>query len=241
MNELSSNARMLVNAARDEAGLAAEERARLRVRVLATAGAASASVAAGFFAKVASAKAFGVSLATWGGVVAVTMAAAGAVYTLTHVSASPSKTAIPASVAPHVNAAAPAVASSEAALPPAPNATSASPSRDRDTPTRGSRALQPKARVTPSPVAQTGFAEDARLLRDVHAALSAGESQRALSLLEARETDPTSGVLAEEREAAKIVTLCQLGRHDARVAANEFLAKHGTSPLAERVRRACPK
>jgi RNA polymerase sigma-70 factor (ECF subfamily) len=127
----------------------------------------------------------------------------------------------------------------------APTTTSLSTTNGSAAP-RGSRGAQTesKARTTPAPSADAEFAEfaeDARLLRDVRAALAAGHAERALSLLEARATISASGVFAEEREAARIVTLCTLGRRaEASAAANQFLAQHGSSPLGERVRRACP-
>ena len=103
-----------------------------------------------------------------------------------------------------------------------------------------SRSVDTKSHAVPVPSADTTFADDARLLRDVRAALAAGQNERALSLLDSRKASLPEGALAEEREAARIVTLCKLGKGaEARARATRFLALHGSSPLAERVRRAC--
>jgi hypothetical protein len=238
MNELSSHGRALVNAARDEAGLAPEERARLRARVLSTASVAGTSLTGFLLAKAAAAKAFASSGAVWGAL-AVTVTVVGAVYTVAHVLPGYPENVPPD--APRTNIAPRPIAPAVAPASTLPSLPSPSLPRDDELPTSRSRSVAAKVRAAPSASAETGFAEDARLLRDVRVALAAGEGDRALSLLEAREANKASGVFAEEREAAKIVTLCALGRQEAPAAATRFLTTHGTSPLAERVRRACSK
>jgi hypothetical protein len=234
MSELSSDGKSLVNAARDEAGLAPEERAQLRARVLATASVAGTSLAGSLFAKAAAAKVIGSSGALWTALATATVV--GAVYAVAHVS--PHHAEDVPSVAPQTNV---APRPSAPSVVPAATAPAPPPARD-DEPRMGrQRAVPAKARAATPASADTGFAEDARLLRDVRVALAAGEGERALSLLETREGNKASGVFAEEREAAKIVTLCALGRQEAHAAAARFLTTHGTSPLAERVRRACSK
>jgi len=105
---------------------------------------------------------------------------------------------------------------------------------------RAAAHRRPAAPLTRAGSADSGFGEDARLLREVHAALSSGEQERALALLDARRAKGGLGALAEEREAARVVTLCELGRQaEARSAAQLFLAQHPSSPLSERVRRSC--
>jgi len=105
---------------------------------------------------------------------------------------------------------------------------------------RAAPERRPAAPLARAGSATSGFGEDARLLREVHAALSSGEQERALSLLDARRAKGGLGALAEEREAARVVTLCELGRQaEARSAAQHFLAQHPNSPLSERVRRSC--
>jgi hypothetical protein len=298
MNELGSTAKTLVTAARDEAGLTPEERARLRARVLATASAGGASLLASLLTKVAAAKPLGMSVVTWGAL-AATVAGAGTVYTLTrpppatpaighpgqsdaerHERPTAQRPAQSAAEHPSHSAAErperptderpgqPAVVRPERPTDERPGQPAVAlldrPAAERlvargsdgtaartgseELRRRPERSLETKPRASAPASAPTsaqgadpGFAEDARLLRDVRAALAAGQSDRALSLLEAREANAASGVFAEEREAAKIVTLCELGRPEARVAAARFLKAHATSPLAERVRRACPR
>jgi hypothetical protein len=238
MNDLSFDGKALVDAARNEAGLAPEERARLRARVLATAGAAGTSVAGSLFAKLAAAKALVSSGAVWGVVIATVTVVAG-VYTVTRVS--PTRAGKVLFASPRPNSAPLPNASSTETAAAAPSPPSGSLSRDDELRVGRSRSVKAKVRAAPSASSEAGFAEDARLLREVRVALAAGEGDRALSLLEARESNKASGVFAEEREAAKIVTLCALGRQEAHAAATRFLTTHGTSPLAERVRRACSK
>jgi hypothetical protein len=258
MTELSPTAKALVDAARDEVGLPPDQRARVRARVLTTAGAGGASIFGSLFAKAAAAKLLGSPIVAWTAL-AVTVTGAGAAYTLTHGSSHH-----PAMVAEErATTAAPSPEVQRAPIAPAPPATAETVTRETPPVTAPGEEAQPRrarpveakahglpasgttavARSSSAPTenADTGFAEDARLLRDVRAALSSGQGERALTMLTAREANPTSGVFAEERAAAKIVTLCALGRPEARAAAARFLSAHGTSPLAERVRRACPR
>jgi predicted component of type VI protein secretion system len=236
MNELNSDAKALVNAARDEVGLPPEQRARLRARVLSAVSAGSASILGSLFAKAAAAKALGISLLTWG-TLGAAVAAGGTSYVLTHRSASHSEMVVHESAAPRGTE--PVVATTPAA--PVPTITTAASDVEHEPRQSRSRAVDSKVRAAPSPSADSSFAEDARLLRDVRTALAAGQRERALSLLEAREANAAPGVFSEEREAAKIVTLCGMGRPEGRAAASRFFAAHGASPLAERVRRACPR
>ncbi|WP_437725385.1 hypothetical protein [Sorangium sp. So ce861] len=103
------------------------------------------------------------------------------------------------------------------------------------------RAAAPSRSASPASGAlDSGFEEDAKLLRDVRAALGAGKGEEALRMLEARRANPTEGVLGQERAAAHILTLCRLGRAaEARAASERFLRQHPRSPLGERIRRAC--
>jgi hypothetical protein len=240
MSELSDDAKALVNEAREEDGLLPGERARLRARVLATASAGGVSLAGSILSKAAAAKAFGVSVVGWGAV-AVAVAGAGSIYGLTHTAAVHSEAPrLPTPVA-HVQPVSAVVDAPAASALPPPADPPPALERDDKGRTSKSKSVESKTRATPLPSAEASFAEDARLLRDVRAALAAGEGDRALSLLDTRNANPAAGVFAEEREAARIVTLCGLGRREARAAADQFLAAHAASPLAERVRRACPK
>jgi hypothetical protein len=240
MTELGSDAKALVNAARTEGGLPADQRARLRARVLATAGSGGMSVAGSIVAKAAAAKVLGMSVVTWGAV-AATVAGAGSFYAMAHPRTV--HTGTPASKQPAVlmSPAPRAIDAAESPAAPVPTATPHSTARDDRPRASRPKPLDSKERTTAPASADSSFVEDARLLRDVRAALAAGQGERALGLLDARQENPASGVFAEEREAARIVTLCSLRRREAPEAAARFLAAHGSSPLAERVRRACPK
>jgi hypothetical protein len=68
--------------------------------------------------------------------------------------------------------------------------------------------------------------------------MQGGDAARALALLE--EQSAGGAQLREERAAARILALCQLGRADeARAAAAAFLAERPSSPLTDRVRASC--
>lgn len=238
MSDLSTEAEALVRAARGERGLSAEERARVRRRVVRVARGGAFALIVATLAKVTSAKTFGVSTVAWIALAtSVTAVGATAVYRLNRtsdakasmVTAATSRHSIPPS-ARVPNESAPAKPTV------IPQALTSDARIDVTKPRKES-----KAKSTPAASAETNFARDARLLGDVRAALAAGHPDQALSLLDARQNDSGSSVFAEEKQAATIVTLCQLGRKtEARARAKQFLSKHASSPLAERVRRACP-
>lgn len=81
---------------------------------------------------------------------------------------------------------------------------------------------------------------EARLLSRAVEALHAGDAARALSLLDEHGREYPAGVLAEERDAERVIALCQLGRvSDARAAARPFLLGQPSSALGRRVRDSC--
>ena len=102
---------------------------------------------------------------------------------------------------------------------------------------------EPARRAHPvRPVAkETGnLAEEARLLREAEIARRAGDVARATSLLDEHARRFPRGALAIERDAARVLVLCDAGRAtDARRLAARFLRRHPRSPLADRVRSAC--
>jgi hypothetical protein len=78
------------------------------------------------------------------------------------------------------------------------------------------------------------------LLTSAQAAIQRGDYSAALAKLDEHQKAFPSGVLSEERTAARIVALCAAGRQaDARSLATAFLARHPSSPLAPRVRTSC--
>ena len=264
MSDLSTDAKRLLEAARTETGLSPEERARVRSRIFAAVGAGSIA-ATGATAK-ASAK-IALSVKTWlvGGAVAA-LASGGTYYVhgraeqpggaVTTVNAPrgsrartdrPSADPVPGTDPVRVSGAAEpeeatgsstangAAVAEIAKSTPDPTGVSV-PARQRSS----MKAVESIAAPTAS--TGTGFARDALLLRDVRAALASGQPERAMAMLDARGGEHDQGVLGEEREAARIVTLCALGRiREAGEASRRFFAAHGSSPLAERVRRACEK
>jgi hypothetical protein len=97
-----------------------------------------------------------------------------------------------------------------------------------------------RANPEPAPAADTLLAETHRL-REAHGALQGGDPEKALSLLDAPTAETEGQKLREERAAARVLALCKLGRVDeANAEAARFLEKNPRSPLAARVRKACP-
>ncbi len=78
-------------------------------------------------------------------------------------------------------------------------------------------------------------------LREAHGALRGGDPEKALALLSEQAAEVEGQKLREERAAARVLALCKLGRVDeANAEAAAFLAQNPRSPLADRVRNACP-
>jgi hypothetical protein len=87
----------------------------------------------------------------------------------------------------------------------------------------------------PDPLAAEAFA-----LRQAQQAMSAGQAERALSLVAEQDRRFRGGVLVQERAAARIFALCSLGRvAEAREQARTFERRWPRSPLISRVRRGC--
>jgi len=98
----------------------------------------------------------------------------------------------------------------------------------------------PKAVDTPPESADTLIAETQRL-REAHGAMRGGDPEKALALLSEQSAENEGQKLRAERAAARVLALCKLGRVDeAHAEAEAFLAQNPQSPLADRVRKACP-
>jgi hypothetical protein len=230
----------LIRAQRQGVGMSDKQRAANRTRVLSRvlAGGAVGTTVAAKVAAALPAKASGVFAGSWVVRIAVAMAlagAAGGVYVGTR---SP-----PNLAQPHLGAPRAPVARQPAAVEPAAeqpvtpklassgSAAPASASSERAQPLRHPPLA---ASVTPP-----SLAAEVQLMHDVEAALRANQPQRALALLDQHRGD---GFMAEERAAAHVVTLCQLGRSDAaRKEAADFLRARPRSPLAARMRSTCAK
>ncbi len=79
-----------------------------------------------------------------------------------------------------------------------------------------------------------------RLLRAAQKALQKGDSSRALSVLNKHRHQFPGGLLRQEREAARAVALCELGRYkQGRQVAQRLLINSPRSPLAQRIARSC--
>lgn len=78
-------------------------------------------------------------------------------------------------------------------------------------------------------------------LRKAHGAMREGNAEKALTLLSDQAAEGEGQKLREERSAARVLALCKLGRvAEAQAEAAAFLAQNPQSPLADRVRKACP-
>ncbi|AKV04287.1 hypothetical protein AKJ09_10950 [Labilithrix luteola] len=107
-----------------------------------------------------------------------------------------------------------------------------------DLPSAAPPAPAVSVRSSPSaaPAAST-FHEELALVEGARAALTRGDGQSALAILDRYDANFPSGALASEAAIARIEALARLGRADAaRDAAQRFLAHNAASPYAARVR-----
>ena len=80
--------------------------------------------------------------------------------------------------------------------------------------------------------------EELAALREARRAMAAAEPERALEILDVYARAHRGGVMAVEREGARLIASCAAGR-DVRAEAEAFVARHGDAPLASRVRAEC--
>jgi hypothetical protein len=82
--------------------------------------------------------------------------------------------------------------------------------------------------------------EEIRLVRSASVALREGRAQAALELLRQHAARFPSGMMSEERDGLRVLSLCAAGERDAAArAAAIFLARSPHSPLAAHVRKGC--
>ncbi|HKP58151.1 MAG TPA: hypothetical protein VJV78_15570 [Polyangiales bacterium] len=100
---------------------------------------------------------------------------------------------------------------------------------------------RPETPPEPPPSATgSSLSEEARLIAQAERARNSGNPGRALALLEEHARTYAQGALAQERDAARVLVLCALGRtRDARESRKLFLRDWANSTLAARVRSAC--
>ena len=251
MNELSNDARAILDAGRDADGARDLERARVRRALL-------AKIAIGGGATLAAsstAAASGTSGAVAGSVATATGSAA--VGTSVAVGFPLAKILVPLAimlgagvggtvawrgqqrVSTPVVVAAPVVAQAAPAL--APVVAQVEPVNPIMAPVRAvhhAHVAAPARVETPT----NRLAEETALLAASNAELRGGDAHRALSLLDDYDRRYPGGVLREEVLATRVIARCQMGlTPDApsRQAADLFLRRHPASPLAPRVRSSC--
>jgi hypothetical protein len=252
MSELGPEARSLLDGGRNGDDPSPADRARLRASVMraVAAGGAIGAAATAAEATAAAKTASGLGL-LWkiGGAVLLCAASAGTTVVVIERGAPPAAPAPPSAVAPVAAPPPPPLPAPPPAAEPSPRATAAptprpvpSAERQRDpqleeTPPPAAEAPPPAVTAAPAPPPDTLAAETQRL-REANGALRGGDAQRALALLD--EQSAGGAQLREERAAARILALCDLGRTDeARAQAAAFLQKSPQSPLADRVRKSC--
>jgi hypothetical protein len=95
-------------------------------------------------------------------------------------------------------------------------------------------------RDTRNKVARYRLDQELALLRAAQDALQRGEPRQALLALERHSRRFPRGAMRQEREAARAVSLCELGRvKEGRKVARRVLSRSPRSPLAQRMARSC--
>jgi hypothetical protein len=237
MDELSREARALLAEARRAYDPDPGAADRVLAKVMAAAQAPVISSAA--LAKGASgASGFSLKATVFAGLV---LAAAGAVFVGGGLRETPHEpAAVAASPAPpiaHVEAAPPPAPPAEAVTAPAVAAPEAEPA---PRPEPAAQVAAPARRRASNEAAPPDLAEELRLLREAQSALSAGRGGEALALLRDHQRAFPRTQFRQERDAIRILALCDTGRDDAaRRLAVRFLAHAGRSPMAGAVRESC--
>lgn len=101
--------------------------------------------------------------------------------------------------------------------------------------------LEEKATEAPTePPPASTLDQEMQLLKRAQVAQASGRPSEALSILAEHAKKFPNGKLAESREVARVIALCQSGQTQAsRSAADRFLAARPNSPFASRVRGVC--
>ncbi|WP_437950470.1 hypothetical protein WME98_06230 [Sorangium sp. So ce296] len=256
MSQLGPLSRSIIEAARNGDRSTAADRARVRAKLRKSL-AAGAAVTAGGAAKAGFAMVSAKAALPWG---VVALLAPAAVVTALHAAqgepkAVPRASTASAAVIERARAAAAAqpAASDDRApaesprapprpIEPAEGEELDPPQAARTRPTTPRRAPRPAASggpgAPPEVPAEDPLVAETQRLREVHEALRRGDPARALSLLDA--ADAGGQELREERAAARVVALCDLGKTaEGRAAMVELLRKSPGSPYSGRVRAAC--
>lgn len=98
--------------------------------------------------------------------------------------------------------------------------------------------VQPQVPETPPPLSP--LEQELALLNEAQAALRAHQPAQALEQLERHAHEFPAGFMAQERQAARALALCALGRKgEARAQASEFVRSWPASPLVSRMNEVC--
>lgn len=116
-----------------------------------------------------------------------------------------------------------------------------SPPREQLAPTAAPPVDPPHRRVTPraEPSGDQVLAE-LELIQRIKEALDRGQPQQALTLVDRHARSFARGTLIEEREALRVVALCDANDPRGSRARKKFQANYPRSAYRERVRSACP-
>jgi hypothetical protein len=261
MSELGPEARAILAAGRDGDDPSSADRARVRRALMMAIAAGAASTAGEAAAQAGTAKAAAASAAkaslslgsAWKAVFGLAILGSLGGGLAIVVSSSPQKQSAPAAApAPAVSAPAdiaeeqprqedpPPPVAPEITAQPAPEEKPKAPHSLPPPGARPSAAASAAPRPAEEKPPEDPLVAETRALREAHGALNGGDPSRALALLDEQSTTYTDGKLREERAAARILSLCKLGRVDeARAEAARFLQENPRSPLAARVRGAC--
>jgi len=237
MQELSDEARSMLDAVRDAHNPSAADRRRVRGDMVAQLGAAAVISSS---AKLAAASGAGSATATGGlaatakwaiGLTLLGVAGASAVFVQRH-SAPAGPPRQVAARAPERPRALPVALASAVAMPGPSAATAVAELAPNAKPWR--RLAGPA--MTPDQLAADELSEEVRVLGQARLLLRQGQAERALGLLDAEVHHFEHGALREEFLAARILALRELGREgDARASAAEFAAELPGSALLPKV------
>jgi hypothetical protein len=268
VNDLSTDARALIEANRAGDDPDARDKARVRARLIqqlgvgAFAGAAVLTVVSGAGGSPVSGTAAvapvvtRVGTALWVktlGTAAAVAAAAGALYSGTALLDRPQRprpsdrTSVPATPLPGRPEPEPTVeqlvAEPAVAIAPLHAVSPTNDARKPRTERRGGHAravaAPPAPTSAPAPVSETTIADELALLAKAQRALRDGRASAALGLVQQHALRFPEGALQEERDGIEVLAHCMLGDAQARAAARAFLVEAPASPLAARVRKEC--
>jgi len=246
MSDLGPEARAILSAGRDGDDPSPEDRARLKRKLLAglaagaatTAGAAEAAGAAKSIAAAKATTALAWSSTVWKAIAGIVVigAVSGGIVVAGAEKGKPPRLAMPVITQ--------SIADRKPPLAAAP-ADAAPEETKREEPKAEPQAKRIAGNTAPSAKTKEEDAdtllEETRQLREARRALKDGDADRALALLDDKTAANQGEKLGEERAAARVLALCKLGRvEEANAEAAKFLEKNPRSPLAARVRKACP-